>query len=283
MVIRWEGKVEAETLSISIPYKGCDKDCPYCISKMTGYLKEDMEVIMRNYPKVVQMAKIARVSKVIITGKGEPTLNPAMIKVALRYLSDFPIELNTNAIKLRGASDCRTHMLRDFANRGLNTLAISIDRVCEVMEVSDLIAEAKDIGLIPRIVVLVSDYLSGYTIDDFINECDADQFTISAISIPTNGIEKTKKALETQDWIKENVGDASEMFIKNSMGRAVAKGRLIRRLSYGPSIFEYRGISLSYFDRCIQENSSEENIRSIIFQEDGHLYYYWNSKAGIIF
>ena len=38
--------MRANNLTISVPYKGCDKDCPYCVSKMTGYMESDKEAFV---------------------------------------------------------------------------------------------------------------------------------------------------------------------------------------------------------------------------------------------
>ncbi|KKN13813.1 hypothetical protein LCGC14_1002610 [marine sediment metagenome] len=272
--------MEAETLSVSIPYKGCDKQCPYCISKMTGYIEGNMEVIMKNYSKVVQMAKNARVNNVIITGKGEPVLNPALIKVALEKFYDFPIELQTNGIKLKSSGK---RMLEDFFSRGLNTLALSVDKLSDVVELYDLIEFANEIGLVTKILIIVTDELRGLTLDDFIEDCNARQFTIRKATAPDWGFDNTNLAVYTKEWIRKNVGYESKSFIETSVRKLMKDGRLIRKLSYGPFVYDYCGVSCVYFNRCIQESSGDGDVRNLIFQEDGHLYYFWNSMASIIF
>jgi len=73
--------MKATNLAISIPYKGCDKNCPYCVSKMTGYNTADEDAIIRNRPKVKNMAALASIGSVLLTGKGEPLLNvPAVME-----------------------------------------------------------------------------------------------------------------------------------------------------------------------------------------------------------
>ena len=58
---------------------------------------------------------------------------------------------------------------------------------------------------------------------------------------------------------------------------------IIRKLPFGATVFDINGVSFTYFDYCVQESSNDETIRSLIYQEDGHLYTSWNSKASIIF
>jgi len=38
--------MKAQTLALCLPYEGCDKDCPYCVSKMTWAPKVDRSVLI---------------------------------------------------------------------------------------------------------------------------------------------------------------------------------------------------------------------------------------------
>ena len=40
--------MKAQTLAISVPNYGCNKNCPYCVSKMTGYLKSNESLFLDN-------------------------------------------------------------------------------------------------------------------------------------------------------------------------------------------------------------------------------------------
>ena len=66
--------MKANNISISIPNKGCRKNCSYCVSKMTGYMKTDKELFINNRHKARRLAEMSEVSSVSITGKGEPSL-----------------------------------------------------------------------------------------------------------------------------------------------------------------------------------------------------------------
>jgi len=59
-------------------------------------------------------------------------------------------------------------------------------------------------------------------------------------------------------------------------------GFLIRELP-NLRIYDYKGLSVSSSDYCMQDESGADDIRSLIFMEDGHLYTNWNSKASILF
>ena len=71
--------MKAQNLTISVPPDSngeiCDKNCKYCISRMTGYIEHDYHKVLANIDKVKTVAKAANVSSVLITGKGEPMLN----------------------------------------------------------------------------------------------------------------------------------------------------------------------------------------------------------------
>jgi len=57
----------------------------------------------------------------------------------------------------------------------------------------------------------------------------------------------------------------------------------VRSIPFGAKIYDINGISLTYFEYCIQESSSDSNIRSLIYREDGHLYTSWDKLGSIIF
>ncbi len=60
---------------MSIPFNGCDKNCPYCVSRMTGYLKTDEKLLERDLAKVKKLSEMCDISSVLVTGKGDPLLN----------------------------------------------------------------------------------------------------------------------------------------------------------------------------------------------------------------
>lgn len=77
--------MKANSMSITIPVGNngefkCNKNCPYCVSKMTGLNEVDYKGFIRHLPKAEKMAQMTEVQSVIITGKTEPTLNLKAIK-----------------------------------------------------------------------------------------------------------------------------------------------------------------------------------------------------------
>ena len=88
--------MKANNLSISIPNKGCNKSCPYCVSKIAPNVENNEKLFIKNIHKVKKMADITGVTSVSITGKGEPTLNMSNVYDVLHTLTEYVTELQTN-------------------------------------------------------------------------------------------------------------------------------------------------------------------------------------------
>jgi len=245
--------MRAQNLTISVPPGKmlCDKKCPYCVSRMTGYVKTNIQLMFRNVTKVKTLAQNAQVTGVLLTGKGEPTLNRPDLMWLLRSFNHYPIELQTNGINL----SVDFQYLEDLAATGLNVLAISIDHLSQSRET---------------------------TFDDLIDisrESNVDQLMLRQIVIP-NYVDMDSA---TAKWINSNVDHKHYLQLHSEMEAACRGcGRFLRRLHFGPAVYEYNGVSVSYSDYCIQDFNEGEDIRSLIFLEDGHLYTSWNSMASAI-
>ena len=275
--------MRAQNLTISIPNKGCDKNCPYCVSRMTGYIKSDVDRMVRNIPKVRRLAEAAQVSSVLLTGKGEPCLNMRDVLLFLEAFKDYPMELQTNGLEL-SKHPGYVEMLN---NAGLNVLALSIDRTnaFDVDVLGWVVERAKRCNLIVRATFNITNLLyNKITLPKLLDLCKThgiDQMTLRRIVIP-NKLGKPRrgtKAWKTMNWIKKNVDD--NMFInliQETVGLPV-----IRSLPYDAVVYDADGIALTFFDYCIQDTHGAEDIRSLIFMEDGHLYTAWNSRASILF
>lgn len=284
--------MKAQTLAICIPNGGCDKNCPYCISKMTGYLESNWIKMVKMLPKVKRFAEHAQITDVLITGKGEPLVNPTN-KFCCRMIGEFkhwPVVLQTNGRLLQ--SDLM-HLVRSspllerLAGEGLDILAISIDEPDEIEDFSILWKEAKKLHLVTRATVNLIDHVMKKPFSWYVKECqrfEVDQLSFREITIPNYGLANTPESIQAQNWIKANVDRTRAVVWKNDMAEELRVwSRLIRELPYGAQLFDFQGIAVTYFDYCIQDTHGQEDIRSLIFQEDGHLYTTWNSKASILF
>ena len=104
------------------------------------------------------------------------------------------------------------------------------------------------------------------------------------LSIPTGANIGSKEAI----WIQENVSKsfyatAVSKFHNDANREGGPNIRKIRTNSQGITIWDYEGVSVVTSDYCIQDSAADDEIRSLIFQEDGHLYTAWNSPASILF
>jgi molybdenum cofactor biosynthesis enzyme MoaA len=271
--------LKAENLTISVPNLGCDKNCPYCVSRMTGYVENDYAKMLRNFKKVIHVARAAEVTSVLFTGKGEPTLAwRELIELAGRF-NFWPLELQTNGIKLARGDDC---LLAGLYDAGLDVIAVSIDNREELAAYEGLFSRIRQAGLTSRITVNVTDILGDITFSHLLTYCRENavtQLTLRRIVTPED-----PKDEKTVGWIADHVDDNEYLSLMEQARLHVSEhGKLIRTLNHGVEVYDCDGVSFSYSDYCIQERSLGSNIRSLIFLEDGHLYTSWNSRASILF
>lgn len=285
--------VKANSLSISIPsLKGeqffCNKDCPYCISKMTGMNPVSIDRFVNNFDKAKHLAEMAMVSSVIITGKTEPLTNMSMVKVACEAFSEFPIEIQTNGILL---SEKVIHALDDLR---VDTVAISVDSIEQIHSLKKAISVIRELGMTVRFTInLTNDTINSYEGDltervkKFIGlskSYGVEQVSFRNITVPLSPV-GTTESLATKKWIEDNVSaELSNEFVNAYTNLLKEKGVKVAELAFGAVIYMYEGISCTYFDYCIQDENNGENIRSLIYYEDGHMSTTWyGSNYGRIF
>jgi MoaA/NifB/PqqE/SkfB family radical SAM enzyme len=271
--------MKANNLSISLPGKACNKDCPYCISKITTPINDNAELFERNLNKVKKFAEMCNVTSVSITGKGEPTLSNRLTNI-IKYFSEFPVELQTNGIRIQEEA----RLPEVLYKAGLNTIAFSIDSFNDIYELQETNKECCKLGIITRATINITKSVvdrieSIDTLIDAAIENNFDQLSIRQVTIPTANIEDDNPAVK---WIKENVDPNDYEKFNKQIGKH-PRAFKIRTLPYGSILYDIDGLSVTSFDYCIQDNSSDDDIRSLIYQGDGHLYTSWNSKASIIF
>jgi len=271
--------LKAENLTISVPNHGCDKNCPYCVSRMTGYVTNDFLKMLRNYPKVIEVARTAEVTSVLFTGKGEPMLAyRELIKLA-RLFNFWPLELQTNGIRLADGGD---RQLKALYKAGFDVIAVSSDSASRLSAYRGLFSRIGQAGMISRITVNITDLLGGVTFSGLLAYCRENgisQLTLRRIVTPEDPKDK-----ETAEWIAGHADGSDYLSLMDQARLYVAeRGKLIRTLNHGVQVYDCQGVSFSYSDYCIQERNLGDNIRSLIFLEDGHLYTSWNSRASVLF
>lgn len=265
--------MKANNLSISVPNKGCDRDCPYCISKMTGYSTANEDLLERNLKKVKNMAGKAGVTSVSLTGKGEPVLNTDWVMLFGKVFEDYPIELQTNGLILKE----KTYLVNVLYKSNIDIVAISIDNFHDLDSYLDLFTKIKEYGLTIRLTFNLVKEVYSFSVWDILNRCielGIDQVSFREITSPTY-IKNTDLAYKTKKWIEENVDRKKSSDFVAELGAVVDESQFIRNLPYGASLYYYKGVSFTYFNYCIQDSSDGEDIRSLILYEDGHLSTTW--------
>jgi len=278
--------MKAQSLTICVPYKGCDKNCPYCISKMTGSIETNSTVMGRNIEKAITFAKAADVTNVIVTGKGEPCLNMSDVIILGRRFKTFPLELQTNGIVLSK----KQKLVEDLYIAGYNVIAISVDSLRQLVLFTNLFRAIRKLGILSRAVVNVTQLTAPYEFENFIEICKKigiDQLSFRKVVAPKYIEDTDNERHDAVKWIQKWVYDSEyvQRFFKlldHTLSESPLS-RVLMKLPYGATIYDYNGIAVTWFDYCVQDSNNGDDIRSLIFQEDGHMYSAWNSKASKLF
>lgn len=286
--------MKANSLSISIPVgtKGvftCNKNCPYCVSKMTGLNTVDCETFVKHLPKAEKMAQIANVQNIILTGKSEPTLNMPMLKEVSRYFRNYPLEIQTNGILL-GKNPKK--YITEFSKMGIDTVATSIDSVYQLESLIYVFSYIKSMGMTTRITVNLTDMLlkgsNILSVEEYINFCNnfgIEELSFRKVVAPFKPID-TKESKQAVKWIEDNVStDLVEAFENQFYTFVKENGTFYRHLTFGADLYMVDDVSCVIFERCIQENNDDsERVRSLIYFEDGHMSTSWyGSNFGRVF
>jgi len=271
--------MKANNLSISIPYAECGKNCPYCISKMTGYMKADKPLFDDNLWKARVMAERMDISNIMITSKGEPFNNEECIQLIIdEIFPGYPIEVQTNGLPLT------QHV---YIHGGINVVAVSVDSsdyFSNNYEISKVWAEIESSNAIARATILMSNRFKGWKLHNFLTVCKENnirQLTFRHATVPDNCV-PTKQSREAVQWIEDHYCTAHYKMIVDEIKDKVTPKDLVLQLPFGATVYDIDGISVTFFDYCVQENSNGEDIRSLIYQEDGHMYLTWDKRGSII-
>lgn len=269
--------MKATTLAVCIPNnKDCDKNCPYCISRMTWCPDYDINQWCENLELAKAFAERAGVQDVIVTGKGEPTLDLGSCTVVAKIFSEFPVYLQTNGIQLMGGYGW------DVVN-GIQGVAVSVDDPKDIDALTCSTVRMR--GRILRWTVLLTEQCLSLPFLDWMKlarKHGVDQLSFRSVTAPPNPID-TIESKRTFDWIKANRNSAKEAEWLHLMRLRLIHCEMIRKLPYGAQIYDVDGIGVVHFPYCIQDSHGEDDIRSLIYHQDGHMYTTWNSPASILF
>ena len=273
--------MEAQSLTVSVPppKEGpvCDKNCPYCISAMTGYIEPGLSTFFRNIEKARTLAKAANVSTILLTGKGEPLLNFETTCYILEHFREYPTEIQTNGLWLSKHPDI-VGFLKGY---GLDTIAISVDHLDQMDDLEQLIKAIIECNMTCRICLNLTDKiptdLSFKDIFYTIKEFNIHQLLIRNVMIPKKVNYNTERAAKAVTWIGKHVDPKVYKKLYVDFEAMInLENDLVRTLPHGAEVYYLDGIDVSFSDYCIQESNNTKDIRSLIFLEDGHMYTSWD-------
>lgn len=263
------------TVSINAP---CNRKCPYCVSNMTFHPKANEELFKRNLEKAFELAKIVGVTSVMISSKGEPLQKLELVKYVSEQFRMFPLEIQTNGDMLIGMG-----VIDMLYYSGVNTIAISVDSMAAIKTLEPVYSMiAGNFNL--RLTVLLSDLWEEEDIRPLLNYCEIHgirQLTFRQVTIPDiSRIDERSDA--TIKWIEENTKKSQNKFTE-SIDSLITPDSLIRELPFGPRVYNIIGVAVTVIPYCIQESNNTEDIRSLIYHQDGHMYTSWDKPASILF
>ena len=289
--------MKIQNFSVLIGSKACNARCPYCISKMTPSqgmkLKKD-KVNWRNFHIASRIAEKAGVMTVMLTGKGEPTLFPEEISMALDKLQvyNFPIiEIQTNAIVFSTEKERYKKYLQEWYDKGLTTISISVVHYedkkniellypnIKSVDLKKVIKMLRDIGYSIRLsIIMVKNYIDNIEdVDKFISFCKENNVTQLTMRPVT--LSRSKDNPEVFEWTKKNKPNKKDVNKIYSYVRK--KGNLLMNLMHGASIYDIKGISVC-ITTCLTLNPNMEDIRQLIFFPNGKIRYDWQYEGAIL-
>ena len=292
--------MNAQTLSIVVG-TGCNAACKFCISKCTYNPENERGSLLKIYgalERTLKYAVLHGVDTLILTSKGEPLLYMDDIKSFATRARDAGIpliEIQTNGKVLSDMSvGERNRCLMDLRDSGVTGISISVagetlaknsdvqQTTCtDFWEVGKAIM---DHGLLFRLSAVVNSegFPDEGSIMRFLDkavDAGVHQVTLRKMGFPhiDNGGSQVKTISE---WIAAHSGLKDLAAVTD---RIVDSEVLLRKLPWGASVYDYRGMSLCFNDCLPQSGCEDDTWRSIILQTDGHVYHSWEYRGSILF
>ena len=326
--------MKVHSMSIVVEDRRCNANCPYCISKMTGFDFEEFkkesedrkdwppehidEVNWHNFEKAMAFARNCGVSTVLLTGKGEPTIQPRLIqRYVARLGCNFPfVELQTNGLLL--LDEKYDHWLQRWYDEGLNTIAISVPHYIEdrcgmvfsggkskkYIDLPALVRKLKDIGYTVRINCVMFDHwrstdpdkyqLEPRDIRGINNMADVKNFIgcvyedwgvgkgLGADQLTFTPMRRpiNPNNDEVARWVDQHSFPDDE-FLRKIREFLHKEAMLLLQLPHGAEVFDYQGHNVCLND-CLTLNKDPEQLRQLIFFPDGRLCYDWQYHGAIL-
>lgn len=264
--------MKSNNLTISVPTPPCKRNCPYCVTKMTGRIQPDKDRFMHNMTKAEEMAIRSGVNNVLITGKGEPLDSIWYTYASMMRFNSFPIEIQTDGHRYLSANLKELTLLEEF-----DVVALSFHRLPKKIP--------HRTNNIIRLTLVVTDFTNVGSFSEIIDYCRRnriDQLSLRKPTIPARSEDSTW-GRRTQQWIYQNTHLRKYEALINEFNHKRQKYPCVRKLPFGVCIFDVEGISFASFEYCVQDTNGDDDIRSLIYAEDGHMYTSWTYQSSKIF
>jgi hypothetical protein len=219
------------------------------------------------------------VNSVLITTKGEPLNRLEYVKNVAEYFKAFPLEIQTNGDMLIGMG-----VLEMLYYSGVNTIAISVDSMERIKTLEPVYSMIAGYGFNLRLTIVISDLWEEKEIRPLLDYCVLNgirQLTFRLVTIPLF-YRMDERSQAIVKWVEENTKKSQKEFFE-SINMFANSENLVRELTFGPKVYSAMGISITTIPYCIQEHDNTQDIRSLIYHQDGHMYTSWDKPASILF
>jgi len=271
--------MKTNNITISIPYKGCDKNCEYCSSKL---IKEAIipndNLFLQNLNKIVFLSKKSEdITSILITSRGEPLLNKDILFVVLEKFKNCITKIQTNGKILYDDFLSNKSIIEKLYKLRLNIISFSIDTILDIEKYSEMFKYLSD-KFVLRISLIITKKLNdNLKLKDWLKICKGNY--IKQLSFRNINILENIENNETVNWIIENQNKEYYSLLKEEVKDNY---KIIREVDL-IKIYDCDNISIALFDKTVINNNSYNDIHDLIYLEDGHLYTSWLSKSSILF
>ncbi|MBI5732521.1 radical SAM protein [Candidatus Jorgensenbacteria bacterium] len=295
--------MKIQTFSILAGSEACNARCPFCVSKMTLPLTEELEnlkepeVNWRNFRIACALAKDSGVTTAMFTGKGEPTLFPGQITKYLEAMTPFAfplIEMQTNGIMMAEKPERYDPFLKEWYRLGLTLFAISVvhydpEKNREVylpykdsyIDLSELITRLHAYGFSVRLTcIMANGFIDSrekiLSLLSFAKTNRIEQLTVTPVNKPD---EEHSHSGEVWQWT--NAHHLTDEQVLDITQLIEQKGSHLLTLQHGARVFDVAGQNIC-LNSCLTMHQAGEDLRNLIFHPDGHLRYYWQYEGATL-
>jgi len=284
--------------SVIVGTEACVASCPFCVSGETHTCAnlKGVQINWRNLKIAGNLANRSGIDTVMLTSRGEPTLFPDQISEYLVHLKEFNfpfVELQSNCIPIALNKKKYEPYLKEWYKNGLTTITISVvsnraeinkivylPNANSYIDLPDLIQYLHSFGFSLRLTCVCCNGMTDSTekvqeFIDFAKQNKVEQVTLR----PVNDEYRRESA---KNWIiKHKLTDSQKQDMKNYLNKVGTKLLELERIG---TIYDVDGqnVCLSLPLNKYTRDTNPENLRNLIFFQDGHIRYEWEMDGGIL-